>query len=92
MGQGVSGYTTGAKPTPRNAERKGFAISKKGYLEFDGTGTMACPPGEKNKDAGWSIWFTNAKKPGFQEGCLEVALRAVKADKPVSCFYTSSSS
>ncbi|EME38880.1 hypothetical protein DOTSEDRAFT_112156, partial [Dothistroma septosporum NZE10] len=88
MGQGVCGYTTGAQPTPRNAERKTFAISQQGYLEFDGMGSVACPPGEQNKDAGWSIWFTTSDKPGFNEGCLSLALRAIKADEPAGCLYT----
>ncbi|KAI5357099.1 hypothetical protein Slin14017_G124200 [Septoria linicola] len=91
MGQGVTGYTTGAQPTPRNAERKGFSIDKDGRLTFDGTSAVACPPGEQNKDAGYSIWFSTSEKPGFNEGCLPIALRAIKSDNPVGCLYTSSS-
>ncbi|KAF7192606.1 Cell wall protein phiA [Pseudocercospora fuligena] len=88
MGQGVTGYTTGAQPAPRNAERKGFKVDKDGHLTFDGVSPKACPC--KDKNAGWSLWFSTADKPGFNEGCLGVSLKAIKADKPVSCSYTSS--
>lgn len=91
MGQGVTGYTTGAQPTPKNAERQGFSVDADGLLTFDGVSAKACPPGSQFPDAGYSIWFSTSEKPGFNEGCLGIDLRAIKADEPVSCLYTSSS-
>lgn len=85
MGQGVTGYTTGAQPAPKNGERKGFSISEKGYLVFDGMSPKACP----SFDGAYSLWFTDLEKPAYQDGCLGVALRAIKADEPNSCTYSS---
>ncbi|KAF2170431.1 hypothetical protein M409DRAFT_19252 [Zasmidium cellare ATCC 36951] len=85
MGQGKTGYTTGAQPTPKNGERKGWSISDKGYLVFDGESPKACPA----KDGAYSIWFTDLEKPAYQDGCIGVALKAIKSDKPNSCTYSS---
>lgn len=85
MGQGKTGYTTGAQPTPKNVERKGWSISDKGYLVFDGESPKACPA----KDGAYSIWFTDLEKPAYQDGCIGVALKAIKSDKPNSCTYSS---
>jgi hypothetical protein len=88
MGQGVTGYTTGAQPAPRNAERTGFSISDRGYLVFDGMSPLACPGANGQ---GYSLWFTTAENPGGNTGCLGVALRTVDDDTPVSCRYSESS-
>jgi hypothetical protein len=88
MGQGVTGYTSGAQKAPRNGEYVPFSIDGQGNIVFDGTSPQACPI---NGGAdGWSIWFSDAKKPGYNEGCIGVALMAVKAETPVRCVYTSS--
>ncbi|EME81988.1 uncharacterized protein MYCFIDRAFT_211515 [Pseudocercospora fijiensis CIRAD86] len=89
MGQGISGYTTGTQEAPKNAERKSFKVDKDGHLTFEGVTPKACPG--KDNDAGWSLWFSSADKPGFNEGCIGVALKALKEDNPVSCSYTGSS-
>ena len=94
-GQGIWRYTTGAQPMGRNGERTPFTIDENNHLLFDGSSPAACPqrnpqgeilPGE------WSIWWNDAQyNPGYNENCTNVALRAIKADKPVSCKYTESS-
>lgn len=89
MGQGIVGYTTGAQPTPRNASRGKFAVDIDGHLTFEGISAQACPTG--NADLGYSLWFSTLEKPGYNEGCLPIALRAIKADEPVGCFYSESS-
>lgn len=86
MGQGATGYTTGAQSTPKNAERKGFSINKKGNLVFDGLSPKACPTGLKT--GGYSIWFSNLEQPGHNKGCIGVSLRAIKSSHPVSCHYS----
>ena len=89
MGQGIVGYTTGAQPTPRNASRGKFAVDADGHLTFEGISAQACPTG--SEDTGYSLWFSTLEKPGYNEGCLPIALRAIKADEPVGCFYSESS-
>ncbi len=86
MGQGVTGYTTGAQPAPRNAERTGFSISDQGYLVFDGQSPKACP----SVDGAYSLWFTDAEKPAYQDDCLGVGLKAITTETPVGCAYSSS--
>lgn len=84
MGGGISGYTTGAQPTPKNASRGDFEIDEEGVLTFSGVGTKACPTGEEGK---WTVWFTSNEKPGFQEDCLDVTLKAYDAPARVACTY-----
>lgn len=86
MGGGISGYTTGAQSAPKNASREGFAIDSEGYLTFNGVGAKACPALE---DGQWSVWFTENEKPGFQDGCVSVALKAYDAPARVACTYSS---
>ncbi|KAF2757556.1 hypothetical protein EJ05DRAFT_501087 [Pseudovirgaria hyperparasitica] len=88
MGQGKSGYTNEGQSLPRNGEVKGWSISEDGYLVFDGMSPKACPT--EVIGGSFSLWFSNADEPGFNKNCTGVALRAVKADSPVSCIYSSS--
>ncbi|KAM5354451.1 hypothetical protein ACJ41O_001100 [Fusarium nematophilum] len=88
MGQGVLGYTTGAQPAPRNAERKGWKIDKNGDLTFNGAGFIACPNSSK-AGGSWSVWVSaGVKQPGGNKGCLGFTARTVKTTKPNSCLYT----
>ncbi|KAF2193961.1 hypothetical protein K469DRAFT_188231 [Zopfia rhizophila CBS 207.26] len=87
MGQGKTGYTTGAQPAPRNAERTGFSINSDGHLVFDGQSPQACPTGLEGN--AYSVWFSSLENPGFNQNCTGIALRAIKTDSPVSCLYTS---
>ncbi|CAG9986868.1 unnamed protein product [Clonostachys byssicola] len=86
MGQGKIGYTTGAEPAPRNAEREGWVINADGNLQFNGTDLTACP---NSIDGAWSIWLSGASNPGGNEGCLGFSARAGKVEKPNDCQYTS---
>ncbi|KAF7187728.1 Cell wall protein phiA [Pseudocercospora fuligena] len=85
MGMGITGYTSGDEKAPRNASRGKFAVDKDGYLTFEGTGAKACPTTEEGK---WSVWFTTNEKPGWQDGCVDVKLKAYKAPARVACEYS----
>jgi hypothetical protein len=84
MGQGITGYTTGDNPGPKNGSREPFEIDSEGILTFNGVGAKACPTGEDGK---WSVWFTSADKPGWQDDCVAVELKAYKTPYRVSCQY-----
>ncbi|TQN66898.1 Cell wall protein phiA [Colletotrichum shisoi] len=85
MGQGKLGYTTGARPAPRNGDRTGWAVDQYGDLTFDGAGFLACPGSIENS---WSIWVSSgAANPGGYTGCLAVSARAVAVEEPSSCVY-----
>ncbi|KAK0659339.1 Cell wall protein phiA [Lasiodiplodia hormozganensis] len=80
MGRGKIGYTTGAEPTPKNAERTGFAVNESGHLTFDGTdGFYACP----STDGSYGIW-----QQQFAEDCIAFAFRAQYTETPISCSYS----
>ncbi|KAI5293818.1 hypothetical protein KEM52_005170 [Ascosphaera acerosa] len=84
MGQGIMGYTTGAQPPPRNAERKGWSIDENDHLLFGGNSFMACPGTD-----GWNLWAdTGNPKPGYQDDCVGIAARVLPNDNPVSCLYS----
>lgn len=87
MGGGISGYTTGAQPTPKSASRGDFAVDGEGVLTFNGVGAKACPTADEGK---WTVWFTTNEKPGFQDGCVDVTLKAYDAPARVGCTYESS--
>ncbi|KAL3419059.1 cell wall protein [Phlyctema vagabunda] len=86
MGQGKLGYTTGAQPTPRNAERDGFALVD-GSLVFDNAGLIACP---NSIDGAWSIWVSAGNdNPAGNSDCVGIGARAIETEEPVGCYYTS---
>ncbi|GAP83025.1 putative cell wall protein [Rosellinia necatrix] len=87
MGQGKLGYTTGAEPAPRNAERAGFAVGADGALTLAGAGFLACPD---SVDGAWSVWVdAGVANPAGNTGCLGFSARAVKVEgTPNSCLYT----
>lgn len=80
MGRGKIGYTTGAEPTPKNAERTGFAIDDQGHLTFDNSSLYACPSGT---DGSYSIW-----QQQFSDDCIAFAFRTQNTDSPIGCLYT----
>ncbi|KAA8642778.1 hypothetical protein EYZ11_002924 [Aspergillus tanneri] len=85
MGQGKIGYTTGAQQTPRNSERKGWAI-KDGHLEFDGKSLIACP---NSIDGAYSIWVSvGIENPGYNKDCIGIAGRVEPTSNPNGCRYT----
>ncbi|KAL1630427.1 hypothetical protein SLS56_004955 [Neofusicoccum ribis] len=84
MGRGKIGYTTGAEPTPKNAERTGFAVDDQGHLTFDGSSFYACPSGLE--DGSYGIW-----QQKFADDCIAFAFRAQYTDAPVGCLYSQSS-
>ncbi|KAJ5206500.1 hypothetical protein N7491_002884 [Penicillium cf. griseofulvum] len=85
MGQGKIGYTTGAQPTPKNGERKGWA-EKDGHLQFDGSDLIACP---NSIDGAWSIWASaGIANPGGNSNCVGIAARVVETSDPNGCLYT----
>ncbi|KAF6822810.1 cell wall protein [Colletotrichum plurivorum] len=87
MGQGKLGYTTGAQPAPRNAERTGWAVDSFGDLTLDGAGFLACP---NSIEGSWSVWVSaGIAQPAGLEDCLGVSVRAVQVAEPNSCSYTS---
>ncbi|KAL8383209.1 hypothetical protein RB595_006795 [Gaeumannomyces hyphopodioides] len=87
MGQGQTGYTTGAQPLPRNGERTPFRLDEYNNLSFDNVTFMACP-GEA--DGAWSIWVSaGVYEPQGHKNCEGVSLRASPVEQPVSCLYTS---
>ncbi|KAL4779246.1 hypothetical protein BJX76DRAFT_97325 [Aspergillus varians] len=87
IGQGNIGYTSG-ESTPRNAEVSGWAI-KNNYLEFDGSGLIACP---NSIGGAYSIWLSaGIDNPAGNSDCVGIAGRVEKAEKPVRCTYTASS-
>ncbi|KAF6825240.1 cell wall protein PhiA [Colletotrichum musicola] len=87
MGQGKLGYTTGAQPAPRNAERTGWAVDSFGDLTLDGAGFLACPNSIENS---WSVWVSaGVSQPAGNADCLGVSVRAVQVSEPNSCSYTS---
>ena len=80
MGRGKIGYTTGAEPTPKNAERTGFAVNEQGHLTFDGTdGFYACP----SVNGTYGIW-----QQKFADDCTAFAFSAQYTDSPVGCLYS----
>ena len=80
---GKIGYVTGAQPTPKNGETKGWAIENN-ELKFDGTSIQACP----GTDGEYSIWLAGVEKPAYIEGCVGALARVVKADNPAGCWYS----
>lgn len=89
MGQGITGYTTGAQSAPKNAGREGFEIDPyTRSLTLNGVGAKACPTTEEGK---WSVWFTANDKPGYQDGCVDVTLTAYDAPARVACTYSEAS-
>lgn len=85
VGQGKIGYTTGAQPTPRNGERKGWAI-KDGHLQFAKHDLIACP---NSIDGAWSIWASAGNaNPGGNKDCVGIAARIEETSNPNGCRYT----
>ena len=62
-----------------------FEVDGEGIFTFNGVGAKACPTNEADK---WSVWFTTLEKPGFQDGCIDVELKAYSAPARVRCHYT----
>ncbi|KAK2763778.1 hypothetical protein FQN54_009395 [Arachnomyces sp. PD_36] len=83
MGQGITGFTTGDDPFPSKAERDGFEVNNN-HLEFDRNDFQACPVG----DGSYTLWLSGVDKPAGIEGCIQVVLRTIPTDEPVSCVYT----
>ncbi|KAF4422193.1 cell wall [Fusarium acutatum] len=89
MGQGKFGYTTGAQPMPRNAQRNGWKIDKDGILTNGGSGFVACPNGDDLEKTSWSVWVYNSiDNPGGNKNCLPFSVKAAKVEKPVGCLYS----
>ncbi|ORY68232.1 cell wall protein PhiA [Pseudomassariella vexata] len=87
MGQGKIGFTTGAEPAPKNAERAGWAVTASSQLQFDGAGFLACPGYESDA---YEIWLAGiSDHPGYNYNCTGVATRVVAMTAPVSCLYQS---
>ncbi|KAI1081540.1 cell wall protein PhiA [Whalleya microplaca] len=86
MGQGKVGYTTGAEPTPNDAERTGWVLDDTNHLTLAGASFLACP---NSTDNAWSVWVSSdVEKPAGLEGCLGVSALAVEAPNPNGCVYT----
>jgi hypothetical protein len=87
MGQGKIGFTTGVQPTPRNAERTGWAVDADGHLNFDGSGFLACPG---YADGAWEIWLAGVSDhPGYNYNCTGVQAAVIEISTPVGCLYVS---
>lgn len=85
IGQGKIGYTTGAQPAPKNAERKGWT-QKDGHLQFGGNDLIACP---NSIDGAWSIWASaGVSNPAGNTDCVGIAARVEETAKPNGCSYT----
>lgn len=86
-GQGVTGYTTGVEPLPRNGERGPFVFDEYNNLSLNGTsGFLACPGGP---DGAYTIWTpAGLDKPAGIDGCLGVSLRASPFPNAPNCLYT----
>ncbi|OGE47122.1 hypothetical protein PENARI_c061G03055 [Penicillium arizonense] len=85
MGQGKIGYTTGAQPAPKNAERKGWT-EKDGHLQFGGNDLIACP---NSIDGAWSIWApAGVSNPAGNRDCVGIAARVEETSNPNGCSYT----
>lgn len=78
------GYVTGAQPLGKRSETKGWALVN-GELKFQDTGLQVCPG---SVDGAWSVWLQGVDKPGWNENCTSVSNLAVKADKPIGCWYS----
>ncbi|RMZ70586.1 cell wall [Pyrenophora seminiperda CCB06] len=90
MGQGVIGYTTGAQPAPKNAQREGWAINKDSYLVWrDDNGTelnfQACAPA---LGGGYAVWLSGVPNPAGYKDCIPFTALALKEDDAVLCQYT----
>ncbi|KAL6703459.1 hypothetical protein ACN47E_009633 [Coniothyrium glycines] len=90
MAQGIVGFTTGVQPLTDGAEQTTFAIDENSNLVFRSPngmeyGFQACP----SSQGGYSVWLTGVTNPAGSSGCLGFVSRAIKADNPVSCSYTS---
>ncbi|KAF2849403.1 hypothetical protein T440DRAFT_469495 [Plenodomus tracheiphilus IPT5] len=91
MGQGVVQYTTGVQGIGKNGERGPFAIDEENHLVFRGPGIQgdfgfqACP---NARPGGYSVWLDGNTNPAGNSGCLGIAARPIKADKPNKCSYT----
>lgn len=84
-GQGKIGYTTGAQPAPKNAERMGWA-TKDGHLQFAGNDLIACP---NSIDGAWSIWAdAGVANPAGNSDCVGIAARVESTSNPNGCLYT----
>ncbi|CAK1366952.1 hypothetical protein CB0940_10304 [Cercospora beticola] len=86
MGQGITGYSSPDRLGNRFSIEP-FYISQEGALTFDNTPAKACPALEKDQ---YTIWFSNAEKPAYQEGCIEVQLKTYYAPARIACNYTES--
>lgn len=87
IGQGKLGFTTGAQPAPRNAERDTFELDASDDLTFNGAGFLACP---NAIDGAYSVWVSSGvNNPGGNEDCVGISARAVEVKEPNSCVYTS---
>ena len=85
-GQGKLGFTTGAQPTPRNAERDGFELDAFDDLTFNGAGFLACP---NSIDGAYSVWVSaGVNNPAGNSDCVGISARAMEVDEPNSCRYT----
>lgn len=87
MGQGKLGYTTGAQPAPKNAERVGWNV-KDGELMFNDAGLIACP---NSIDGAWSVWVgVGIDNPAGNSNCTAFGAKVVEvaAGNEVSCLYT----
>lgn len=87
MGQGITGYSDidGSGSYPKNASFEDFEVDEEGGFTFNGVGAKACPTREEGE---WSLWFTTSETPGFQDGCVDVELKAYAAPARVACRYT----
>ncbi|KAI1100032.1 cell wall protein PhiA [Jackrogersella minutella] len=88
MGQGKFGYTTaGSESAPTNSERTGFQLDESNDLTLNGAGFIACP---NSIDGAWSVWVSaGVEQPAGNTGCVGISARAVQADAPITCTYTS---
>lgn len=86
MGQGVLGYTTGAQPITKYAQRGPWSLDAAGDLTLDGRGLIACP---NAIEGAWGVWVdAGIATPGGKEGCLPFSARAVVDDTPNGCYYS----
>jgi hypothetical protein len=85
MGKGLISYKTGAEALPRYAETKGWNVTDTNVLKFGGVDVQACP-GSFN--GSYSLWLGGFEQPGNIEGCIGILGKAIKAENPISCYYT----
>jgi hypothetical protein len=88
MGQGKLGYTTGAQPAPKNAEREGWEVDETGNISFNGAGLIACRSGAEDP---FSVWVsTGVEKPAGHTECYGMSARTVEVefDNLQDCYYS----